>query len=340
VTGTVGVLIVERTAAARDALSALLEGRDGLHVLAVAADADAALAMVGRLTPQVVLLGGDLPGAAQLIRHLMSEHPTPVVVLVDPSDAANAGALMAEGAVSVQLRPREATAARRFAAVVAALAAVSVVRRRRQPGASRPASRTRAPDCRPPARMVAVAASTGGPVALQQLFGHLPADLPIPVVVVQHITSGFTAGLVASLQLGSPLPIRLATDGELLQPGTIYVAPDDRHLAVTRAGRARLGTGLPVSGFRPSASVLFSSLAAAYGPAAIAVVLTGMGTDGLSGLHEVHAAGGRILAQDEASSVVFGMPGAAVAAGIADVAAPVVALAAYIGRYANQEEKR
>lgn len=336
----VEVLIAERTAAARDALSALLDGTEGIRVAGVGADADAVLSMVGRLSPSVLLLGGDLPGAAQLTRRIMSEHPTPIVVLVDPTGADLAGPILAEGAVGVQLRPRDAGAAQRFRAVVTALAEVSVVRRRGRPAPAPPRTVPGPVVSRPAARMVAVAASTGGPVALQQLFAHLPPELPVPVVVVQHITAGFTAGLVVSLQLGSPLPIRIPTDGEHLQPGTVYIAPDDRHLAVTRAGRAHLRSDPPVSGFRPSATVLFASLAAAYGPAGVAVVLTGMGTDGLSGLHEVHDAGGSILAQDEASSVVFGMPGAAVAAGIADVAAPVAVLAGHIGRITMAEGDR
>lgn len=338
---TVDVLIVERTAAVRDALAALLDGTEGIRVAGVSADADTALRMVVELGPAVVLLGADLTGAAQLARFVMAEHPTPIVVMVDPDHVELSGPILAEGALSVQLRPRDAKTARRFRSVVAALAQVSVVRHRRaRPQRPAPPAPAGVVTARPPARMVAVAASTGGPVALQQLFGHLPDDLPVPIVVVQHITLGFTAGLVASLRIGSPLPIRIAADGELLQPGTVYVAPDDHHLTVTRAGRARLRDDPPVSGFRPSATVLFSSLAAAYGKRGIAVVLTGMGTDGLSGLHEVHEAGGCILAQDEATSVVFGMPGAAVAAGIADVSAPIAELAGHIAHATVAEDHR
>ena len=175
-------------------------------------------------------------------------------------------------------------------------------------------------------------------MALQRLLANLPESLPVPVLVVQHIVAGFTAGLAETLQLASPLPVTVATDQELLLPGTVYVAPDGRHLTVTSSGRVRLRDDDPVSGFRPSASVLFSSLAAAYGSAALAVVLTGMGTDGLAGLHEVHIGGGRVLAQDRESSVVYGMPGAAVAAGIAAVTAPIEELAAHIARATRAED--
>lgn len=334
--GTRDVLIVERTAAARDALARLLDAQQGIRVVGLSADADAALRMVARTRPCLVLLGVDLPGAAQLTRRIMADQPTPIVVLAEPEDVAAGGALLAEGALSVQLRPRDAAAGRRFPAVIAALAQVSVVRRRGRPADVRPSMAPIEP--RERGRIVGVAASTGGPVALQQLFAKLPSDLPVPVVVVQHLAVGFTAGLVSTLQLASPLPIKVPQEGSVLDPGVIYIAPDGRHLSVTRSGRTRLHDDPPVSGFRPSATVLFSSLAAAYGPAAIAVVLTGMGTDGLTGLHEVHAEGGYVLAQDEATAVVFGMPGAAVGAGIADVSAPVEELAAHIASLTKKGE--
>lgn len=338
-TTTVDVMIVERTAAVRDALASLLDGTDGLRVAGVSADADAAGRMVARLRPAIVLLGGDLPDAAKLTRSIMSDQPTPVVVLVDADHAELGGPILAEGALSVQLRPRDSASARRFRSVVAALAQVSVVRRRNA-GPVRVADTAPTPHDRRPSRIVGVAASTGGPVALQRLFARLPEDLPVPVVVVQHLAVGFTAGLVSTLRLGSPLPITMAEDGDVLAPATVYLAPDGRHLTVTSAGRVQLRGDPPVSGFRPSATVLFSSLAAAYGRGAVAVVLTGMGTDGLNGLHDVHAAGGRILAQDEATSVVFGMPGAAVAAGIAEVSAPVEQLAEHIERFTRTGGRR
>lgn len=326
----VEVVIVERSAAVRDGLASLLGGNGSMRVVAVSADADAALRSVVRLGPSVVLVGADLPGAAQLTRRIMVERATPVVVLVDPEQADAAGAVLAEGAVGAQLRPRDAAAAGRFQAVVAAMADVTVVRRRRHRTAGVPAEPEPAPAVTAGTRIVGVAASTGGPAALQALFGHLPVDLSVPVLVVQHIVAGFMAGLVATLQVGSPLPIRLATDGERLEAGTVYLAPDDRHLTADRDGRARLRPDPPVGGYRPSASVLFSSLAAAYGPSATAVVLTGMGTDGLAGLHDLHDAGGLVLAQDRSSSVVYGMPGAAVEAGIADYTASIPSLATRI----------
>jgi two-component system chemotaxis response regulator CheB len=173
---------------------------------------------------------------------------------------------------------------------------------------------------------VAVATSTGGPAALQTVLSGLQARFPVPIVVVQHITPGFTTGLVDWLDSVCPIRIQLAQHGEVLRAGTVYLAPDGRHLGVS--GRiAELSDAPPIGGFRPSGTFLFESVALAYGASAIAVILTGMGEDGVTGLRAVRRAGGRVIAQDEASSVVFGMPGAAIAAGLADVVLPLDAIA-------------
>jgi two-component system chemotaxis response regulator CheB len=165
-------------------------------------------------------------------------------------------------------------------------------------------------------RLVAVAASTGGPVALQTILGALPASFPAPVLVVQHLSRGFVAVLARWLDSATGLRVKVAEAGERLLPGVVYLAPDDEHLAVTADGAVELAATPPEEGFRPSASHLFRSAAAAYGDSLLAVILTGMGSDGVRGLRQAHAAGALVLAQDEASSVIYGMPGEAVRAGV------------------------
>lgn len=336
----VEAVVLEPSASASAGLAGMLRSADGLVVTGVTSDAAAAVRLVARLAPSVVVVASDLPGAPQVTREIMAQCPTPIVVVMDPETSATAAPVLGEGAVSAQLRPRDSAGVRRFQQVVAALAEVSVVRRRH--GVSPPAApalhRAEVATAEPRARMVAIAASTGGPAALQELFGRLPIDLATPVVVVQHIVAGFMAGLAKSLQVGTALPIRLARDGDRLERGTVYLAPDDSHVAVTSTGRARVRPDPLVAGYRPSATVLFSSLAEAYGHAGIAVVLTGMGTDGLVGLHDVHTAGGHILAQDEASSVVYGMPGAAVQAGLPEMTASIPAIAARILSLTKEED--
>jgi two-component system, chemotaxis family, protein-glutamate methylesterase/glutaminase len=181
--------------------------------------------------------------------------------------------------------------------------------------------------------IVAVAASTGGPPVLYRLLERLPCKSVAPVLVVQHIADGFTGGLVSWLSRATPMTVKVAEHGEPLAAATVYVAAEERHLEVGDNNTILLGTQPPVGGFRPSATVLFQSVAKRHGHAAAAVVLTGMGCDGLEGVEAVKRAGGWVLAQDEATSVVFGMPGAVVTAGLADVVAPVEHLAAHLNRH-------
>jgi two-component system chemotaxis response regulator CheB len=182
---------------------------------------------------------------------------------------------------------------------------------------------------REPVQAVAIATSTGGPAALQAIFSRLPGDFPVPILVVQHIAKGFVGGLASWLGSASKLRVKVAEGDEPIIPGNIYLAPDDRHLGMTSRGRIAVSPDSPVSGFRPSGTFLFESAARALGARALAVILTGMGRDGVEGLRLVKASGGRVLAQDEASSVVFGMPAAAIEAGLAD---EVIALEDLAGR--------
>jgi two-component system chemotaxis response regulator CheB len=177
----------------------------------------------------------------------------------------------------------------------------------------------REPRLSPPARrgrigLVAIGASLGGPRALAAILRALPAGFPAPIVIVQHIADGFTSGLAGWLQQESPLQVRQARDGDPLQPGLALLAPSGHHLVVER-GVARLSDAPPLETFRPSVTPLLRSAAAAYGPLACGVMLTGMGHDGAEGMRAVREAGGHTLAQDEATSAVFGMPRAAIEAG-------------------------
>jgi len=184
-----------------------------------------------------------------------------------------------------------------------------------------------------------MAASTGGPAAIQKIISELPAAFP-PILVVQHIARGFIDGFATWLNTAGALRVRVAEAGEALQPGTVYVAPDDRHLGVSSRMQIDLAETPPIGGFRPSASHLFRSVAKQFGPAALAVVLTGMGDDGCEGLEEVRRQGGRVVAQDETSSVVFGMPAAAISAGLADGIVPIGEIAHTMKSLVSGREER
>jgi two-component system chemotaxis response regulator CheB len=172
-----------------------------------------------------------------------------------------------------------------------------------------------------PREVIGICASTGGPRALSEVIGRLPADYGIPILVVQHMTPGFTAGLVAWLDRELALPVRLASDGQALAPG-VWFAPDGAHLKLEMTRRLGLDADTIAGSHRPSGDVLFSSLARVAGAKAVAVVLTGMGCDGAEGLAAVAAAGGRTIAQDEQSSGIYGMPRVAAERGAKAVLAP------------------
>jgi len=177
------------------------------------------------------------------------------------------------------------------------------------------ATSARAPRARAQRReAIGICTSTGGPAVLAEVLGALPADYPLPVLVVQHIASGFVDGLVRMLDDAIALPVATARDGAELAPG-VWLAPEDAHLTLTRSRRLRLDRETVRGRHRPSADLLLESLADVLGPAAVAVVLTGMGRDGAEGVTAIEARGGLALAQDEASSSIYGMPRAAVAAG-------------------------
>lgn len=176
---------------------------------------------------------------------------------------------------------------------------------------------------------IGICTSTGGPGVLAEILGALPADYRVPVLVVQHIAEGFVDGLVQMLDDAIALPVAIACDAEPLRPG-VWVAPDGAHLVLTRDRRTRLDRTTVDGRHRPSADLLLDSLAAVLGAAAVGVVLTGMGRDGARGVAAVKARGGLVLAQDEATSSIYGMPRAAVAAGAR--ALPPAAIAAVLRR--------
>ena len=342
----VRAVVVEDSVTTRALLCEILRGGD-IEVVGEAADGNEAVALVRELRPSVVLMDIQMPGVDgfEATRRIMAETPTPIVIVTasyDPSDVAVSLQATRLGALTVQPKPSgpgaptfEADAAR-LVALVRAMAAVKVIGRRVPRRAAPEAEAPRAARLAPPAdaaearwrtRVVGVGASTGGPAALYRFLARLPADLRAPVLVVQHIPDGFVGGLVRWLRGATRLDVRVAEAGAALVPASVYLAPHGRHLEVGTGDRVRLTERPPAGGFRPSVSVLFASLADHYGDAAAGVVLTGMGDDGLAGARRLRDQGGLVLAQDEASSVVFGMPRAVADAGLAHAVGTVEELA-------------
>jgi two-component system, chemotaxis family, protein-glutamate methylesterase/glutaminase len=343
------VLVVDDSEVARRLLTGVL-GRDGgLQVVGEASSGAEALRLAARLRPDVITMDVQMPGmdGLEATRRIMEQHPAPIVVVSgghDPADLAHSVRALDAGALAALRKPRGpadpgfAAEAAELVGTVKLMAEVKVFRRRpanAATGAPGPGPASNGPPNgtpsarRHPAELVAVSASTGGPTALATILRGLPAATPVPVLVVQHITPGFDAALATWLDETTPLPVRLAADGQRPRPGEVVIAPADAHLGLS-GDRVELLTGPPLNGHRPSATHLFASVARALGPRAVGVVLTGMGSDGAAGLLELRRAGGTVLAQDEASCVVPGMPAAAVAAGAVDQVVPLGELAARI----------
>lgn len=333
--GRVRVIVAEDSVTARHLLVTLLSEDPAIEVVGQAANGVEALEMTRRLRPSVVVMDIRMPvmDGFEATKRIMIEAPTPVIIVTAVANAEVELGLRAVQIGAMTLLPKPPSpedpafpaVAARLVSLVKAFSDVKVVRRYRYRDITdRPVRNSEADR---PIEIVAVAASTGGPAALYRLLERLPRTNTVPFLIVQHISDGFTAGLVSWLGSGTPLPVKMAEHGEPLMAGTIYVAAEHHHLEVTNQRTVALSNEPAVDGFRPSATVLFRSVAAHYGSAAAAVILTGMGRDGLAGAVAVRDAGGRVLAQDEATSIVFGMPGAVVAAGLADVVGPVEVLA-------------
>jgi len=335
-TRPIRVVVVEDSPTVRKLLVSILQAAAGVEVVAVGADGEDAVRLAHRTKPDVLTMDVRMPkmDGLEATRRIMREVPTPIVIVTGNLMRADVDitfeALQA-GALCVVHTPGLADPAgcAKVVQTVRLMADVPVVHhwgRQQEPiAASRaatlappvdPAQATGSNGRRP--QMIGIAASTGGPGALACILRALPADWPIPILIVQHVSRAFVTGLAEWLNSQTPLQVALASHGSVARPGSALVAPDDYHLQVTTTGIVELCREPPYRGLRPSANYLFRSLATAFGPRSVGIILTGMGDDGAEGLQALRAAGGLTIAQDEKSCVVYGMPRQAVALGAAE----------------------
>lgn len=345
------VLVAEDSPTARALLVEILGSDPELKVVGEAANGIDAVEMTKRLRPDVVTMDVRMPlmDGFQATKRIMIAAPTPIVIITASfarRDVELSMSALRAGALAVLPKPTGpgapgfAEECRQLVRTVKAMAGVKVVRRwADRPALERPPGRVR-DQVRPPVTVVAAASSTGGPAALLQILSTLPADFPVPVLVVQHIAADFVNGLASWLDASSPLRVKVAEEGELVRPGTVYLAPDRRDLGLSSQGTVSLSMPLPGSHVCPGATPLFESVARVRGASVLAVILTGMGQDGLEGLAAIKRAGGRVLAQDEETSVVFGMPAAAIGAGLADLVLPLPAIAPMLVELTARVDRR
>lgn len=341
------VLVAEDSAVTREFLVALLRGAPGFEVVGAARDGAEALEEAERLRPDVVVMDVHMPrmDGLEATRRIMASVPTPIVLVsattLDEAalgfDALKAGAVAVSGKPAGPGHPDHDASARAFLETVRLMSEVKVVRRwpPREPRVA--AGVPAAPERK--VRLVALGASTGGPAALAQILGELPPDLEAPLVIVQHITPGFVSGLAEWLAKETRLRVKLAEPDEPVRSGAAYVAPDGVHMGIRPDGRIHLTPGPGGDGLCPSASYLFESVAEAYGRWAMGVLLTGMGRDGAAGLRRLRQAGGVTVAQDEATSVVFGMPAEAIRLEAAAYVLPPDGIARFIRTLGGRREK-
>ena len=336
------VLIVDDSVVVRRLVSDVLETNPSIEVAGVAANGRIALAKIHRVSPDVIILDVEMPdlGGLGTLREIRKTYPKLPVIMFSTTTERGAEVTMEAlasgandyvskpanvGSVGASMEQVRQVLIPKIFSVCPHLAPVpppsEVERRARPPKYARIDERT---------DVLAIACSTGGPNALTRVLSEFPADFPAPILIVQHMPAMFTRLLAEQIAKKAQISVSEAIDGELLRPGHAFIAPGDFHLQIARKGTGQILTRLNhdahENSCRPSADVLFRSVAEVFGKHTLGVVLTGMGRDGCLGSQAIHDAGGQILVQDQASSVVWGMAGAVVQSHLADGIWPLTEL--------------
>lgn len=344
------VLIAEDSPSIAAVMRDLL-GRDPeIEVVGWAKSGHEAIALRKSLNPDVMTMDLNMPlmGGLDAIKILASTRPVPILVvsqLIESRDSEVAFEALRCGAIDIMGKPSGAGSAaysRMAEELTFRIKAVARIRPMRLIGKPAPsAARSKTVSRRPLKQpVVVIGASTGGPPALATILKGLPRYLPVPIAIVQHIAPGFVAGLRQWLERQSALPVTLAGEGTPLRSGHVYLAPDDHHLAIGAGKKLTLTHEAPLRGHRPSVDRLMESAAHIYGADVLGVLLTGMGRDGAHGLKKIREAGGRTIAQDEATSLVFGMPREAIVSGAAEIVSPLEKIADEIVQATLPREER
>ncbi len=339
------VVVVDDSPTVRNLLASILT-EAGMNVLATGNDGRDAVRLVKELKPDVLTLDIRMPNmdGFEATRWIMREQPTPIVIVTGSMkyhDVELTFQALQAGALAVLNKPglADPQTCAKVVQTVQAMSGVRVIHHwgARQSVPPKPKAILEGKNARlldisryQELRMIGIASSTGGPSALAAVLGDLPADYPLPILVVQHVSPGFTSGLVEWLGSVTKMQVDVAAYGDRLKPGTIVFAPDDYHLQVTRSGEIELSHSPAYKGLRPSANPLFESMARYYGKKSMGIILTGMGDDGANGMELLHQAGGLTIAQDKESCVVYGMPNEAMARNAVDAQMNIGEIASFL----------
>jgi len=328
------VLIVDDSKVVQEFLAHLLSSDPDIRVVGIANSGYEAIELAGLKNPDVITMDIHMPGmdGYEATRAIMETYPTPIVIVTGTSnkkDITDTFKLLDAGALAVVIRPpgfehpQFAASRKELIQTVKLMSEVKVVRlfprSRKEQKKPIVLVQTFENDLKR-VQLIAIGASTGGPMALQIILSGLPADLPVPVLIVQHIAKGFVNGFREWLSATSGIKLKIAENGDLLSSGMGYIAPDGFQMGISKAGKIILSDSPPENGLRPSVSYLFRSAAQCMGPNAMGVLLTGMGKDGADELKAMKERGAYTLVQNAESCVVFGMPGEALRIGAADQA--------------------
>jgi two-component system chemotaxis response regulator CheB len=340
------ILVVDDSVVIRKVLSDTLSGERTFDVVGVASDGRIALAKIPLLKPDLITLDVEMPvmNGLETLAAIRKLYPKLPVIMFSTLTERGASATLdalALGASDYATKPSNTGSPE----VAIACVRAELIPKIKALCGTAPLKLQPLPRTRPPAKVrvrsnprieiVAIGTSTGGPNALAEVLPRIPSDFPVPIVLVQHMPPIFTRLLAERLASRSAIPVEEGSANTVLSPGHAWIAPGNFHMKVTRAGlscRLSLNQSPPENSCRPAVDVLFRSVVAAYGANVLAVVMTGMGSDGVLGAQEICDAGGSVIIQDEASSIVWGMPGLVHASGLADAAYPLDHLAAEITR--------
>jgi two-component system, chemotaxis family, protein-glutamate methylesterase/glutaminase len=323
------VLVVDDSALMRKVIPQILESDNSIHVVGTAIDGNFGLKKLEELRPQVVTLDLEMPamGGLEMLKEIMRRHRVPVIVVSSHSTQGASVTLKALslGAFDFVAKPTDVSTrmqeiARDLISKIKAAAQSRGIQIQSEIELPLPLPRSKSKPAAPkePTRIVAIGISTGGPQSLQYMLAQFPADFPGSIVVVQHMPEGFTEMFARRLDECCSLNVKEAQSGDLLQAGRVLICPGSRHMKVKKLPLGDiviLSDDPPVNGHRPSADVMFKSVAEEFGAKSMGLIMTGMGEDGANGLGLIKAAGGLTIAQGERSCVVFGMPKAAIERG-------------------------